>query len=190
MWYALWMRESRNKAAADRAVRGLIRAMHDGAFSGRGWQGATLVGALRGVTANDALWSPARGRRCIWEHVLHTAYWKHAIVRVLRGDEGEGGEGGEGGDDGFERSPSNWPGTPRDLRGAALERAWKADRRLLAAVHARLGAAVDDCDLSHLDRKPPGRTYSLQTYLVGIAAHDAYHLGQIQLIKRLMRIPG
>ncbi len=40
--------------------------------------------------------------------------------------------------------------------------------------------------LSALDRIPPqGRRWTYGQLLLGIAAHDAYHTGQIQLMKRL-----
>jgi hypothetical protein len=153
-----------------------IRLMLDGSFTGRGWQGATLRGAIRGVTAREALWRPGPGRRCIWEHVLHAAYWKHAVARVL--DESAAGT--------FDRSPSNWPAAPGPL-DPGLDRRWKSDRAYLADVHRRLTAAAARVRPDDLGARPGGRKWSLATYLAGAAAHDAYHLGQVQLIKRLAR---
>ena len=97
-------------------TRAFIRTVLDGAFTGKGWQGATLSGALRGVTVREALYRPRPKRKCIWEHILHAAYWKHRVAHVLSpqlaGD--------------FVRSPSNWPRVPRGT-AAELEEMWKAD---------------------------------------------------------------
>ena len=56
---------------------------------------------------------------------------------------------------------------------------WKDDLRLLAEEHRALMDAVRTASAAKL------RTYERQIY--GVAAHDVYHTGQIQLIKRLLR---
>ena len=143
----------------------------DNAFHGRGWQGTTLLGALRGVTARTALFRPGKGRRCIWEHAIHAAYWKYVVRRTLAPREG----------DSFQRTPSNWPAVPREPD----ETAWKRDIALLKDAHADLRAAVAGFDAARLGEPAGGRKFSYLTYIVGAAAHDAYHTGQIQLLKRL-----
>lgn len=151
----------------------LLDTMLEGAFRGRGWQGATLSGALRGVTAARALRRPGPRRRCIWEHVLHAAYWKYAVRRVLDPSSPEG----------FGRTPSNWPRLPL----APSERLWRADRALLAEEHERVLAAARALTPARFDQRPsPKHKWTIATYLAGVAAHDCYHLGQIQLIKRLV----
>jgi hypothetical protein len=149
----------------------LAQALLDGAFAGKGWHGPTLNGSLRGVTARTALWRPGAGRRCIWEHVLHAAYWKYALVRVFTPDAVRT----------FDRSPSNWPHPPP----RADEKAWRSDRVYLAMMHKRLRSAVLGLDLSRLGERAPGRKWTFAMYLAGAAAHDAYHTGQVQLLKRL-----
>lgn len=153
-----------------------VRVMLDGAFTGKGWQGATLSGALRGVTVKEALYRPGARRRCIWQHVLHAAYWKHRVAAAI--SPGIAGV--------FARSPSNWPAVPRGT-AAALEELWRADRAYLAEIHGRLVEAASTVTGGMLEEKPKGKKWPLGVYLAGAAAHDAYHLGQIQLLKRLAR---
>ena len=43
---------------------------------------------------------------------------------------------------------------------------------------------VPDADLA---RRSPGKAYSLGFAIRGIAAHDLYHAGQVQLLKRLYK---
>ena len=134
--------------------------------------GATPLGSLRGITAGQAAWKPTPERHSIWELTLHIAYWKYAVRRILE----DGPRGG------FPRSPSNWPlvSEPAD------DQVWKEDRALLRAEHRQLVEAARTLGPGRLDGKAPGSgTYRLADLLHGIVMHDAYHVGQIQLMKRL-----
>ena len=46
----------------------------DEAFDRKSWHGPNLRGAIRGVTAAQAVWRPAGDRHNIWELTLHAAY--------------------------------------------------------------------------------------------------------------------
>ena len=141
---------------------------------GQAWHGGpTPSGALRGVTAAQARWKPGRGRHSIWELVLHIAYWNYAVRRRLEGASGR-----------FPRAPANWPAVP----AKAGPLAWAADRALLAREHALLVQAVRRFPTTRWSRVPSeGRRWTFGETIVGIVAHDVYHTGQIQLLKRLWR---
>ena len=156
----------RRSAAIALLVRGL-----DQAFGARGWHGTTLLGSLRGLRPDTARWRPGPGRHSIWELILHTAYWKYAVRRRITGATG----------DRFPRTPSNWPDQPDDGSLRALRR----DIALLKTEHAALIAAVEHLPPSRLRQRSPKGTWTYAEMIAGVAAHDAYHTGQIQLIKRL-----
>lgn len=141
---------------------------------GQAWHGGpTPAGALRGVTAAQARWKPGRGRHSIWELMLHIAYWNYAVRRHLEPVETR-----------FPRTPANWPAVP----ARADERAWAADRALLADEHERLVRAVRRFPSGRWNRVPrEGKRWTFGVMIVGIVAHDVYHTGQIQLLKRLWR---
>lgn len=141
---------------------------------GQAWHGGpTPSGSLRGVTAAQARWKPGRGRHSIWELVLHIAYWNYAVRRHLEPVSAR-----------FPRAPANFPAVP--ARPDA--RAWAADRALLADEHARLVRAIRRFSPARWNRVPPeGKRWTFGEMIVGIAAHDVYHTGQIQLIKKLWR---
>jgi hypothetical protein len=160
------------KRAADPRIDLLLEVV-DQAFDQKGWHGTTLRGSLRGVTAEEALWRPAPGRHNIWELTVHTAYWKYAVRRRLAG-----GETGS-----FARKPSNWPAVPATPNGAS----WKSDIRLLEAEHRLLRDAVRTLPPARLETLSPQGVWTMAEEIHGIAAHDLYHTGQIQLIKKLMR---
>lgn len=139
----------------------------------RAWHGGpTPVGALRGVTAAEARWVPAPGRASIWRLTLHIAYWQYAVRRHLVA----------GPVPRFPRSPANFPAVPT----RADEAAWRADRALLATEHRLLSAAIRGFDPDRLDEVPvAGKTWTFGEMITGVALHDAYHAGQLQLLRRL-----
>ena len=84
----------------------------------------------------------------------------------------------------FPRSPSNWPAVPKPSDA----KHWKLDRALLRQEHARLVDAVKAFDPGRLDRPAPGSgAHRFVDLMFGIASHDLYHVGQVQLLKRLHR---
>jgi uncharacterized damage-inducible protein DinB len=135
------------------------------------WHGGpSLSGVLKGVKAEQALWKPAPERHSIWGLVLHMAYWKYSIIRQLDPDFPKG----------FERSPVNFPDTGK------TEKEWKKDKELLKLKHEQLVEAIRNFSASKLDEHSPSKKeWTFAQLISGIAAHDTYHIGQIQYIKRL-----
>jgi uncharacterized damage-inducible protein DinB len=159
-------------ARNERDGNALLVELLDQAFERRAWHGVNLRGSLRGVTPAQASWRPGPDRHNIWEIALHCAYWKYAVYRRVAGGIKRGS---------FPRTPSNWPALPASSDG----KAWKADIRLLEATHRTLREAVLERPLASLGHRQ-GR-WRLLDHVAGIAAHDVYHAGQIQLLKRLQR---
>ena len=153
----------------------LILTTLDQAYDRKSWHGTNLAGSLRGVAPELAAWRPGPERHNVWEYALHAAYWKYAVRRRITG-EPRGSFALEGSD--F---------FPRPQEGRATEAAWTADRRLLAEEHRRLREAVAGLTVRELERGLRGSTTTFRDLILGAAAHDVYHAGQIQLIKRLAR---
>jgi hypothetical protein len=145
----------------------------DEAYSRHSWHGPNLRGALRGVTAAQAARRPRPGRHSIRELTVHAAYWKYVVRRILAGEKRGG----------FSLPGSNWFSRP----DSADEAGWKADKALLEREHRLLRAAVAGFGGAALRRPPRGKRETAAHYVRGAAAHDLYHAGQIQLLKRLAR---
>lgn len=156
------------------STRDLLLAIIDQAYNRTSWHGTNLRGSVRRVGVDQAAWRPSGNRHNIWEIVVHAAYWKYAVTRRFAGQP-RGSFGVRG---------SNWFRRPAG-RAGATERAWRDDIALLDAMHERLRAAVATLSPSDLGRTPPGKKVSNFALLSGAAAHDLYHAGQIQLLKRL-----
>jgi len=56
---------------------------------------------------------------------------------------------------------------------------------MLEQTHRAMRAAVAALKTADLDVRPAGSKVSNLAMISGIAAHDVYHAGQIQLLKRL-----
>jgi hypothetical protein len=143
----------------------------DQSYDHKSWHGPVLRGSLRGVAAEQAAWRPAPDRHNIWELAVHAAYWKYSVLRRLRSEEIR-----------FPLKGSNWFPRPE---GEPSERAWKADLQILGAVHRDLREAVAALSDRDLEAIPEGSKTRVIDLVSGVARHDIYHAGQIQLLKRL-----
>ncbi len=149
----------------------LLLAALDQAFDKKSWHGTNLRGSLRGVSHLEASWRPAADRHNIWELAVHAAYWKYIVRRRLLGEPKSS----------FPEKGSNWFERP----GERGEADWKKDLRLLGEIHRGLRAAVAGLRSSDLAVIPEGSTISNRDLITGVIAHDLYHAGQIQLVKKL-----
>jgi uncharacterized damage-inducible protein DinB len=151
----------------------ILLQLIDEAYEKRAWQGTNLRGALRGITAEEAAWRPGPDRHNIWEITVHTAYWKYIIRRRLLGEK----KGS------FPINGSDWIKRPIVMK----EKAWHEDIRLLDEMHRSMRDAIAQLKPSDLYRKSAGSKHTNRFIISGIASHDIYHTGQIQLLKRLMK---
>jgi hypothetical protein len=152
------------------AVTTVLLAQVDRAYDRHSWHGTNLRGSLRRVTPENAVWRPHPSRHNIQEVTVHCAYWKYAVTRRITGEKRGA----------FPLTGSNW--FPREGADAGL---WAADLRLLDECHRRLRAAVATLDARGLARRSGAETFV--GLVAGVIAHDLYHAGQIQLLKRLSR---
>ena len=143
------------------------------AYERRAWHGPTLRGSLRGLTARQAAWRPAPGRHNIWEVVVHAAYWKYVVRRRLLGEKRGS----------FAIAGSNWFARP----ASDIAREWREDLELLEREHRSLCRAVATLSLRGLHKRSMPNGFSWFDTVLGVAFHDIYHAGQIQLLKRLQK---
>jgi uncharacterized damage-inducible protein DinB len=155
----------------DADIRQLV-AIVDQAYDSKSWHGTNLRGSIRGLSAAAAAWRPTPGRHNVWEIVVHAAYWKYAVTRRFsaapRGS--------------FPLKGSNWFTKPD---GRASESAWRADVALLESIHKALRRELVQLVSRDLRTTPARSRVSNFDLIAGIAAHDLYHAGQIQLLKKL-----
>lgn len=151
----------------------LLRSLRENYYRG-GWHGpsAAVREALRGLDANVASWRPGARRHNIWELALHLAYARHMMQKRMGIDVPP-----------FPRRLTKpwWPELPMAL----TEDAWAADLVLLESLHRRLVAAVSGASCRLLATVRPGRGLTIGMEVLGVATHDAYHAGQMNMIRRM-----
>jgi hypothetical protein len=158
--------------AEDSVIAVLLENL-DRAYDQKSWHGPNLRGSVRGLTAAQAAWRPAPGRKSVAEQVVHAAYWKYAARRRLCGDPRGS----------FPLKGNNWFPVADDLTAAG----WRGHLALLESEHAALRAGVAAYDPEKLNQAVPAASgpTTARALILGVAAHDLYHAGQIQLLRRL-----
>ena len=151
----------------------LLLELIDQSYNRKSWHGTNLRGSIRGLTAREILWRPSASRHNIWEIVVHCAYWKYAVRRRIMGEKRGS----------FALKGSNW----FRRAGNLTETQWRNEVQLLEECHRSVREIVATLSPKDLKRIPRGSTVDNAMILTGIASHDVYHAGQIQILKRLMK---
>jgi uncharacterized damage-inducible protein DinB len=139
-------------------------------FHGDAWHGDSLLEILDRVTAAQASARPISHAHTIWELVLHIAAWDGAVRRRL------GGEAVELSDE------QNFP----PVKDTSVT-AWRKAVDRVRHVHDELVHAVSEFPDARLGDRVPGNQGAHYTYyymLHGVAQHEAYHAGQIAMLKK------
>jgi uncharacterized damage-inducible protein DinB len=130
------------------------------------WAHKSMRDAVKNLTAAEAGWRPSRHSHSVWEQINHVAHWKTYVVQRVR-----------------DRHPAARQAWPAGGRTAAQLRRAIAN---LTRLHEGLRTAVLGFEPAALARTKTGK-YTLVRLLLGSAAHESYHAGQILLTRRLYR---
>jgi len=146
------------------------------AAMGDPWYGVSVASALEGVDHDMASARVPGLAHSIWEQVLHMTAWADWVERRL---------------------PSGAAELPADGGWSEIGRAdaasWQAAIDDLRATRERLAAAVEALPDGTADEMPKadlvddfGQPVTWYRIISGVAQHDAYHCGQIVLLKKLL----
>lgn len=151
-----------------------IREQFERAHAGDPWYGTRRARFIEGVSAAEAASTPIAESPSMWALVLHMTAWTREVTRRLRGAEPH------------EPPEGDWPPV-----GAPTEERWAAACEALAAAHAEAAAAFAALEPGEVDapvgttREPAlGTGVTRAGMMVGLAQHDAYHTGQLALLRR------
>lgn len=144
------------------------------AVKGDAWHGPSLEEALAGVDAPGAAAHPIDSVHSMWEIVLHVSGWTREVAKRLQGGEPTLPAGGD------------WPSP-----GEISEEAWLKARDELRWVHEELLSALTAFPVTRFSERvgsersaPLGTGVTFLEMVDGILQHDAYHAGQISLLKK------
>ena len=137
------------------------------AYEGEAWHGPSLMEALSGVNATTAAARPLPKAHNIWQLVLHVANWNEVFLKRM--------DGGA-----LQLSPEEDFPAVTDTS----ESAWKAALEKLKVSHKNLEKRVSAADPSFLERQVPGKDYNFRFMVHGVVQHEAYHAGQMSILKK------
>ena len=146
----------------------------EAAQAGDPWYGTSRAALLAGLLPQDAAAHPIPGAHSIWELVLHMTAWTREVTRRLAGGVPALPEDGD------------WPAV-----GEVSKAAWDEAQAALANAHASLVESVRKLTpegwqrpVGDLRDQELGTGVDVAGMIVGLAQHDAYHIGQIALTRR------
>lgn len=171
-------RTARSRRTSPPPAAPLLRLLAQ-AFDTRSWHGPNLFGSLRGVGSDLASFRPQPERHNIWELTVHAAYWKYRVLRLMPGEPPK--SFGIPGSNFFPRPEPD----AQAVTSSELATAWEEDLERLRSWHRRLCAAVEELTARQLAERPGKSGFDRWELVTGVASHDIYHAGQIQLLKRL-----
>jgi uncharacterized damage-inducible protein DinB len=155
----------------------LVRHSVERSMEGDAWHGPSLARLLADITPGEAQSHPIAGAHSILELVLHISSWVSEVASRLRGN--PPGDPASG----------DWPEVgldPAEAWQRANAELWDARGRLRSALaefpEMRLGDLVGPTREAQL-----GTGMSFGATLIGLAEHNAYHGGQIAILKRAVR---
>lgn len=134
---------------------------------GDAWHGPSVMEALEGITAEQAIKHPLKNAHSVWEITLHITGWFRIMVQRFRGENPE-----------VSRA-IDWPEIPDKS-----EEAWAKAIDDLKRAHKEYQNAIQDTSESELFVEIPGRGFDLYTLYHGMIQHCLYHAGQIMILKK------
>jgi hypothetical protein len=137
---------------------------------GGAWHGPSLNEAIAGLTAEQAAAHPVPGAHSVWELVTHAAGWIREVVHRFAGEVHP------------EPVLGDWPpvAEPTPQR-------WTEQQDALVAALVALRFELAAFPVERLDDPiADGRPDTFRQNLAGLAQHNAYHAGQIMILRKLL----
>jgi uncharacterized damage-inducible protein DinB len=138
-------------------------------YDGNPWIDVTLMGTLRKISAKHAAKKIFPDRNSIWEIVNHLISWRENVLLRVQGNE-------------IAAPNTNYFTPVTDTSDAAWT---KVLERLENSQHQWL-AFLEGLDVVSLDHIYPSNKMTYYEHILGILQHDAYHLGQVVILSKLV----
>lgn len=139
-------------------------------YDENGWFVA-LKNAIKNVTAEEAIWKPENADNSIWETLSHLNFYNEAYLKRFKGIDYEYGVSSN--DETFSSADN------------VSEEAWGAEVERFVSVMNEWRSLLESADESRLAQPVPKKESPWSSLIAHINAHNAYHGGQIVLLRKL-----
>lgn len=138
-------------------------------YNGSPWLGVNLVETLKPISAEKASRRIAEGRNTIWEITNHVIQWRLNVLRRVQGES-------------LISPEHNYILPVEDTS----ETAWKNTLEELAVSQQKWLDFLSVFDENNFSEIYPNNGMTYYEHIHGILQHDAYHLGQIVLLTKVI----
>ena len=133
---------------------------------GDSWIGNSFKDVLHGVDYKKAIETIAGKTNSIWMLVAHIIYWRTSVVNRLTGS----------------TNPPPFPDF--HLPDDPNEDNWRQALHDFEGAYHLLRNAIHNFNENNLDKPSPKKEQTYYELILGCLQHDAYHLGQMMLLKK------
>ena len=138
-------------------------------YDKNGWFVA-IRNAIEGITAEQAAWKPEGADNSIWETLAHVCYYNYAYLQRFKGIEYE-----------YDVADND-----ETLKGGSSEAEWNGVVGKFDSVMSEFRDLLEGADQTVFDQPVPSKPNVTWAELIAdINAHNAYHGGQILIIRKL-----
>ena len=134
---------------------------------GECWIGTNYREVLHGIDALQAAGDINGHTNSIWQLVAHITYWRTAVVNRLTG------------------SDNPPPFFDFLLPEHCTEESWKQALHDFESAYHMLRSAISHFNEENLHKPSPRKGQTNYELMMGCLQHDAYHLGQMMLLKKV-----
>lgn len=138
-------------------------------YNGDPWIDINLLGTLTTITAAQAAKKQFPQWNSIWEIVNHLISWRLNVLQRVQGK--------------VIRTPAHNYFEPVTIQTQA---AWKDTLKRLEESQQQWLIFLKKMKPEELEKSYPGNNHSYYKHIQGIIQHDAYHLGQIVVLAKLV----
>jgi uncharacterized damage-inducible protein DinB len=138
-------------------------------FNGHPWIDVNIVESLSTITAKQAASRPLQECNTIWEIVNHMVAWRKNVLCRMN-------------DEVIETPSHNYFEPVTDQS----EEAWAQTKIDLENSQSEWAQYLEQLDTKEFDKIYPITGLTYYEHILGIVQHDAYHLGQIVMLRKVV----
>lgn len=146
-----------------------ISKLFNDLYDGSPWLGVNWLETLNNISAEQASKRIAEGRNTIWEITNHVIQWRLNVLRRVQGE--------------TIVSPDHNYILPVE---AVSETDWKNTLEELAVSQQKWLDFLKNFDENQFSKIYPNNQMTYYEHIHGILQHDAYHLGQVVLLAKML----
>jgi uncharacterized damage-inducible protein DinB len=146
-----------------------ISNLYQSIYNGNPWLEVTLANTLKNVSAEQAYRKINPNLNTIWEIVNHLIQWRRNILKRVEGET-------------VITPDHNYFVPVLD----PSEAAWEQSLQNLAKSQESWNTFFEVFDDADLDKVYANNGHTYYEHIHGIIQHDAYHMGQIVILKKLL----